>query len=169
MDVTCGAGRRRRGREAHRGLPPGRVAGSAETCRADQRRNKKRVWKILAKVGNAPEAGELEEEHLVAASRAEHASLLVPDACRAPQVRVRIGVAEVREHGVWGDGPIMVPTAQLLSTMEEPSSGSQQTTKRPSLFTSTRTGSSSEAPVCTTLEDLHASHMSLSAITSTPS
>ena len=55
--------------------------------------------------------------------------------------------------------PIMVPTAQLLSTMEEPSRGSQHTVKRPLGLHGLTTGSSSEAPNATTAEDLTASHM----------
>ena len=63
----------------------------------------------------------------------------------------------------------MVPTAQLLSTMDEPSRGSQQMVKRPSLLVSTITGSSSEEASLTSLEPLAMSHMRSSAMTSTPS
>ena len=68
-----------------------------------------------------------------------------------------------------GQMPMMVPTAQLLSMMEEPSSGSQQTQNLPSACVSTTSGSSSDAAWFTRGSVLHASHMSSSAITSTPS
>ena len=65
--------------------------------------------------------------------------------------------------------PIMVPTAQLLSTMDEPSRGSQHTVKRPLGLQAFTSGSSSDAPHATTAEDLTASHMIWSAMTSTES
>ena len=52
--------------------------------------------------------------------------------------------------------PMMVPTDQLLSTMDEPSSGSQHTVKCPVGLVSTTSGSSSDAPYFTVLEFLHA-------------
>ena len=64
---------------------------------------------------------------------------------------------------------MMVPTAQLLSTMEEPSSGSQHTVYSPFGLHCTISGSSSDAPYATTSELFTQSHMRLSAITSTES
>ena len=55
--------------------------------------------------------------------------------------------------------PIMVPTAQLLSTIDEPSRGSQHTVNRPLGLHGLTSGSSSEAPHATTADDLTASHM----------
>ena len=55
--------------------------------------------------------------------------------------------------------PIMVPTAQLLSTMDEPSRGSQHTVNLPLGLQGFTSGSSSDAPHATTAEDFTASHM----------
>merc|ERR1719181_370961 len=55
--------------------------------------------------------------------------------------------------------PIMVPTAQLLSTMDDPSSGSQQTVYSPSGLQAFTSGSSSEAPKAIVGELLQASHI----------
>merc|ERR1719426_698244 len=64
---------------------------------------------------------------------------------------------------------MIVPTAQLLSTMLLPSSGSQQTQNFPSACISRTSGSSSEAPSLMSGSVLQMSHMRLSATTSTPS
>merc|ERR1712060_58749 len=65
--------------------------------------------------------------------------------------------------------PMIVPTAQLLSTIEEPSSGSQQMQNLPSECISRTSGSSSLAPFWMRGVVLHTSHIRLSATTSTPS
>ena len=65
--------------------------------------------------------------------------------------------------------PIIVPTAQLLSTMEDPSRGSQHTVNLPLGLQGLISGSSSDAPQATTAEDFTASHMIWSAMTSTES
>ena len=49
--------------------------------------------------------------------------------------------------------PIIVPTAQLLSTMEDPSRGSQHTVNLPLGLQGLISGSSSDAPQATTAED----------------
>merc|ERR1719380_533671 len=64
---------------------------------------------------------------------------------------------------------MMVPTAQLLSTIELPSSGSQQMQYLPSSCISRTSGSSSDAPFLINGSVLHTSHIRLSATTSTPS
>merc|ERR1719201_2706194 len=65
--------------------------------------------------------------------------------------------------------PRIVPQAQLLSTMLEPSSGSQQMQYFPSACISRTSGSSSEAPSLMSGSVLQISHISSSASTSTPS
>merc|ERR1719231_939496 len=65
--------------------------------------------------------------------------------------------------------PTMVPTAQLLSTIDEPSSGSQHTVYSPSGLHARTSGSSSDAPNAMTADSLHLFHMISSAITSTES
>merc|ERR1719313_3225905 len=64
---------------------------------------------------------------------------------------------------------MMVPTAQLLSTMLLPSSGSQQMQNLPSSCIVRTSGSSSLAPSLINGSVLHTSHMRSSASTSTPS
>merc|ERR1719387_3238951 len=68
-----------------------------------------------------------------------------------------------------GQMPRMVPTAQLLSTMLEPSSGSQHTQNLPSSCILRTSGSSSEAPDWMSGSVLQMSHIRSSASTSTPS
>merc|ERR1719258_999577 len=64
---------------------------------------------------------------------------------------------------------MMVPTAQLLSTIEEPSRGSQHTQNLPFSCITLTSGSSSDAPSLMSGSVLQTSHMRLSATTSTPS
>ena len=65
--------------------------------------------------------------------------------------------------------PRMVPTAQLLSTIDDPSSGSQQMQNLPSACISRTSGSSSLAPAWMSGSVLQISHIKSSASTSTPS